>query len=72
MMKRFTIWTDETRWKKSAVETGLVYGIYDNIINNKTFIHEKEFGVITSYNRAEEISEILNERELLNSKTEIK
>jgi len=32
--KRYTIWTDKTLHSKAAIESGLVYGVYDNKIND--------------------------------------
>lgn len=66
--KRYTVWTDETAWRKTAVESGLRYGIYDNQIDNclSTLHTKEEFGIITSLQRAREVATILNEREELN------
>lgn len=62
-MKKYTIWTDETFWGESARNSGIVYGIYNNVNNKKEYSHEEEFGIITSRERALEVAKILNERE---------
>ena len=38
MHKRFTTWTDETLWSEAAVNSGLVYGVYDHHKEDKHFI----------------------------------
>lgn len=35
--KRYTIWTDEVLWGKTAVKSGLTYGVYDNKENKQTY-----------------------------------
>jgi hypothetical protein len=62
-MKRYTTWFDETFWRKTAIESGLRFGVYDNKKGDKAYGLEKEFGVITSSERAKEVASILNERE---------
>lgn len=59
--KRYVIWIDHTLWRKTAVEAGLVYGVYDRSLDSQIF-PEKEFGVITSRERALEVAGILNDR----------
>ena len=49
--KRYTTWRDETFWKKSAVDSGLVYGVYDNEKERKC-TDKEQGGVITSYDDA--------------------
>ena len=55
---RYTIWTDETLWGKTAVESGLVYGVYDNLTDNK---FHPEGVTITSAEQAREEAKKLNE-----------
>lgn len=62
--KKFTTWTDETKWGSVAVENGLVYGVWDNELNKcVSYAIREEFGVITTIGRAREVANILNERE---------
>ena len=58
MSKRFTTWIDETFWKQNAIQSGLVYGVYDNKTNSKFFIP----GVtITSQAQASQEAKRLND-----------
>jgi len=36
--KRYSVWTDETMWNKTAVESGLRYGVYDHKENKKVSV----------------------------------
>lgn len=45
---RFTTWFDGMFWKRSAVESGLRFGVYDSLKGDKAYGIEKEFGIITS------------------------
>jgi hypothetical protein len=62
-MKRYTTWFDETFWRKTAIESGLRFGVYDNHKEDKAYGLEEEFGIITSSERAKEVASILNGRE---------
>jgi hypothetical protein len=55
--KRYTIWVNETMWRKVAIEAGLVYGVYDNKEDKKVHI---EGITITSRQQALEEAEKLN------------
>jgi hypothetical protein len=56
--KRYTIWTDETMWKKTAIESGLTYGVYDNKIND--CVSKDICGICVSRQEALDAAEKLN------------
>lgn len=53
--KRYCTWTDETMWRKSAVESGLSYGVYDHVENKRVNV-----GICKTYNEAHVAAEKLN------------
>ena len=56
--KRYTTWTDDTLWRKTAIQNGLVYGVYDHKEN--TQVYPKDV-TITSYKQACEEAAKLND-----------
>lgn len=58
--KRYTIWTDETLWSKTAIESGLTYGVWDNE-KNDCCSRDEQGGIITSYKDAHKIAIEMNE-----------
>lgn len=55
--KRYTVWTDETLWSRTAVASGLTYGVYDNKENKQIY---PDGVTITSRQQALEEAEKLN------------
>jgi len=48
---RYTTWTDDTLWSRTAIESGLTYGVYD-LENEDKCSEEEQGGIITSYEQA--------------------
>jgi hypothetical protein len=56
--KKYTIWTDDTSWTKTARESGLTYGVYNNEIKG---CESREIsGICTSRQEALDSAEKLN------------
>ena len=59
--KRYCPWTDDTLMGSAVVESGLKYGVYDNL-NNRKCSDREQGGLITSYARAFDKAVEMNEK----------